>query len=132
MILKNNNQDEKFYAKMGKFFADRSIIKELDCQLYNDNNMIWYLSINEEIEGFISVQDRGEYNYIDNFYIIPKYRNKGIGKILLNKVMLDNTKKIRLITRNEIALKMYQNLGFKIYSQNGRYFKLEYNKQCFK
>lgn len=129
MILKYNEEDQnkEFYAEMGKFFADRGIIKELDCQLYNDKNTTWYISVNEnyqEIDGFISIQDKGKYNYIDNFYVVSKYRNKGIGNKLLKEVIKDYDN-IKLISRNEAAIHLFRKFGFEEYGQNGRYKKFQ-------
>ena len=119
--------DDGFYAKMGKYFADKTIIKELDNQLYNEDNMVWYIyEENNVIKGFLSIQSIKNYYYIDNFYVLPEYRNNKIGSTLLDFVLdIFNDKKIKLITRNEIALRLYFSRGFKVVRKNGRYRYLE-------
>lgn len=126
MIKKFNGTECNFYYLMGKFFADRSIIKEMDCQIYNDKDMTWYLSFDKEghIEGFISIQKQKKHSYIDNFYIVPQYRNQGIGERLLTEVLKDHQEKINLISRNEIAIDLFKKYGFVEYSHNGRYRKM--------
>lgn len=115
-----------FFTMMGKYFADRNIIKEMDNQLYSNENMTWlvkYESITDVI-GFCSIENKGKYYYFDNFYIIPKYRGKGYGAEILHKMLLNIDKSVKLITRNEIAKNMYLKEGFKIMGKNGRFYKM--------
>lgn len=110
---------------MGKFFADRSVIKEMDCQFYNENNMIWFVDFDKEgnVVGFASIQKKKDKSYLDNFYVIPSHRGQGIGRQLLNEIIqeFDN---IHLISRNDIAINMFKKVGFIEYGQNGRYKKM--------
>ena len=64
MILRTNNGCQPFYEVMGRFFADRAFIKEMDCQLY-DSGFEWYLYYDgENICGFASVEKRDKYTYL--------------------------------------------------------------------
>lgn len=118
-------QDEKFYSLMGRFFADRGIIKELDNQLYNDDKTNWYVYIEKKvIKGFVSVQEKADHNYIDNFYVLEAFRDSTIGGQLLDKTV-DSNRKTKTITRNVKALKMFINRGFEEKRRNGRYYYLE-------
>lgn len=123
MILKIDNTSVDFYVIMGKYFADRSFIKEMDCQLY-DNNCEWYLYYSDNtLCGFASIEDKGKYHWLDNFYVFEAYRNKGIGTQIIEKVLMDYSN-IRLITRNENAIRIFKKFGFREYGQNGRYRKM--------
>lgn len=127
MIKKLDSNDYNFYFLMGKFFSDKSIIKEMDCQIYNEDGMDWFVDFNKEgqIVGFASVQKKNNNTfYLDNFYVILEYRNKGIGKQLLKAVLNDYPKNIRLISRNEVAIHIFEKNGFKEYGHNGRYKKM--------
>lgn len=122
-LKKINNSCEDFYIIMGKYFADRSFIKELDCQLY-DNNCDWYLLYDgENLTGFFSLEERKKYFYLDNFYVFEPYRNKHFGKTLI--AFLPAFIPVRCISRNEYAIKIFKDAGFKEYGKNGRYTKLE-------
>lgn len=126
MIKTFKGNEYNFYFLMGKFFADRKIIKEMDAQIYNDNDMKWYLDFNKEgqVIGFISIQKQKKNHYIDNFYVIPEYRNQGIGETLLKTLLDENKDKINLISRNEIAINLFKKYGFEEYGHNGRYKKM--------
>lgn len=118
-------QDNNFYAKMGKFFANRSISKELDGQLYNDEKATWGIFEEaDEIKGFVSLQHGDKFDVLDNFYVLPEYRNKGLGTQLLNEILGYADKDIKLVTRNEIAFSMYMMKGFDIVRKNGRFYTM--------
>lgn len=119
-----------FFYMMGKYFSRKEIIKEMDCQLYSNENMTWYIRYDtiSDIKGFASIEDRGKYLYLDNFYVIKKYRGQRYSKEILEKILENNKgKKIKLITRNEIAKKLFEKYGFYVYAENGRYYKMEIN-----
>ncbi|MEM2102130.1 MAG: GNAT family N-acetyltransferase [Candidatus Bathyarchaeia archaeon] len=58
---------------------------------------------------------------INDVYVLPEFRGKGIGKKLvvrcLNRLKTEGVKAVRLmvLTENEVAVKLYEKLGFKIY-----------------
>ena len=57
MILKMTNKDENFYSYMGKFFGSRIVQTETKDRIYDDNNKVWYLYIddNDRACAFVSV-----------------------------------------------------------------------------
>lgn len=128
MILKSNRSCDGFYETMGRYFADRSFIKEMDCQLYDDG-FDWFLWYEDnKLCGFASVENRKHYNYLDNFYVFCQYRNKGIGQNIIRAV-LNEYSNVKLITRNDYALKIFERLGFKETGRNGRYIKMVIHDQ---
>lgn len=124
-----NDFTDEFCIKMCKYFADKQFIKELDNQLYSNKNTTWFLfEALGIVEGFLSVEDKNSYYYVDNFYVLKNYRNNDIGNCLLDTVLkIFNDKPIKLITRNNIALQMYLKRNFKLQYQRGRYFYLMKN-----
>ena len=125
LIRQFNAFSDEFCVKMCKFFADTSIIKELDNQLYSNEDMLWFIFEDDVVKGFLSIEDKIDYYYIDNFYVVKQYRNADIGNCLLDKVLQTfKDKPIKLITRNDIALNMYLKRNFKVYRTKGRYFYL--------
>jgi GNAT superfamily N-acetyltransferase len=125
MIFKMDNKIRDFYVIMGKYFADRGIVKEMDGQIY-DNGFTWYIYLDSNtVLGFISVEDRGAYKYIDNFYVTPDNREEGIGRELLERALKDTSGVVKAISRNAIAIRLFESLGFTRTGNNGRYVKLE-------
>lgn len=65
MILKLTNKDENFYPYMGKFFGSRTVQRQTNDRIFDDNNKTWYLYLeNDVITAFISVTR----NIIKNIY----------------------------------------------------------------
>lgn len=60
MIITMTNQDENFYKYMGKYFGSRIVQSQTKDRLYDDNEKIWYLNMNEDkkILAFGSIVDR--------------------------------------------------------------------------
>ena len=60
---------------------------------------------------------------LDMLYIIPKYQNRGIGKMVLNEKR--EIKKIKVRSNNKLGLAFYINNGFKEIKKNGDIVYLE-------
>lgn len=124
-VFKSDSQNDKFYSLIGRYFASLDIAKELERQVYNKPNSIWYVSQNGGVKGFAALFDNGKYYFLDNLYVLPEFRNSGTAKEIVQQMVLDNTDKpIRCIANNPYALKIFQQLGFKEVGQNGKYKKL--------
>ena len=58
------------------------------------------------------------YSHIFLLYVMPEYRQQGIGKALMNQAILyaknkgDQKIGLQVFTHNQQALNLYQNLGF--------------------
>jgi len=58
---------------------------------------------------------------LNDVYVLPEFRGKGIGKKLivksLHRLKTEGVKTVRLmvLTENEVAVQLYEKLGFKIY-----------------
>ncbi len=66
MIVKMTNRDYNFYSYMGKFFGSRIVQSETKDRIYDDNNKLWYIYLNQNFKpcAFISVCD----SVIKNIY----------------------------------------------------------------
>ena len=125
-VFKSNNQDGKFYALMGRYFASLDIAKELEAQVYNKDNTDWYLfTYKTDVWGFVSVFDSGKYYFIDNLYVVPTARNTGIATELLEEVAAIYTDKpLRAVVCNPYAWAVFEKLGFVEVGKNGKYKKV--------
>lgn len=125
-IFKSEYQDDKFYALMGRYFASLTIAKELEQQVYNKDNTAWALRMHRnEVLGFVSVFDNGKYYFVDNLYVLPEARSRGIADELIAEIIdLYTDKPIRCIVCNPYALAIFKRYGFVEVGQNGKYKKL--------
>lgn len=80
----------------------------------------FFVTLNNEKIGFLSFTDRGEYYYINKFYLLPKMSGKNIGSLVYKEMLkrIKANKPIRLnVNRYNIkAINFYFKLGFKIAS----------------
>lgn len=105
MIVKMNNKNEKFYQYMGKIFGSRIIQNQTNDRIYDDDNKIWYLNIEDEkVLAFISIAN----NTIKNVYAI-----KDISIEELLKVVREENK-INLSTVTNIYEELYKKAGYKV------------------
>ena len=108
MLNSFKEYDYCFWTMMGKYFSRKEIIKEMDSQLYSNPNMKWYIlyeNIND-IKGFISIEKKNKFYYIDNFYVLD--RKKGYGNKIFSKIMDDyknKTIKLKIIIKMEDIIK---------------------------
>lgn len=125
-IYTSDCQNEDFYAKMGKHFASLDIAKELERQIYNKDNSVWYLSTyRNTVQGFATVFQNSKYYFLDNLYVLPEYRNRGIAREIVSEIVSDRTDKpIKCVANNPYALNIFYSLGFIEVGQNGKYKKL--------
>ena len=90
---------------------------------------LYGIRYNNEIVGMIGISEEENRNYIYGFCIDPNYQKKGIGKYVLSEIvkicMRNNNKDIVLEvqTKNESALNVYKNAGFKIETEFKYYRK---------
>lgn len=100
-IFNSKNQDDKFYAMMGRNFASREIAKELEYPVYNQKDTTWYLFTKLNVPvGFVSVCEHRDYYYIDNLYV-----------------------HMRCIACNPYSIMIFKRHGFKEIGKNGKWNK---------
>lgn len=124
-VFKSDSQDEKFYAKMGKYFASLEVAKELERQVYNKENTTWYVStIHEKVIGFASVYDSGKYYFLDNLYVTPLFRNRRNAREIISNIIDDfSDKPIKCIVNNPYAIRIFEQFGFCEDGKIGKYKK---------
>ncbi len=84
---------------------------------FQDNEEYFKIMFENEMVGFIGIKNYKNEIYLYRFFISEKYRNKGIGTVILNQI-IDIAKKenkdmsLEVIGEN-IARDLYERLGFK-------------------
>ena len=101
------------------------LYKEKYNPIINDYTFILVFKENDKYVGFLIYQLLYESAEIIDIFVIDEYRNKGIGKALMNK-MLEN-KQIEKVTLevkndNKLGIMLYNSLGFKPVSIRKGYY----------
>ena len=105
MIIQVVNTDEKFYKYMGKFFGSRTIEKQINDRIYDDDDKVWYLNIEEDrVVAFASVCR----NLIKNVYATKDSYLVELLQYLKKEV------KIRPSTVTNIYRETYEKAGYQI------------------
>ena len=104
------NQNKKFYGYMGKFFGSRTIEKQINDRIYDDDSKEWYIYIEEEtVVAFVSINK----NVIKNIYTTKgKYLEK-----LLKKIATEREVTYSTVTNR--YLKVYEKSGYKVSQTTG-------------
>lgn len=107
-------------------FWTPSIFKE---ELQNSNSLYFMAQIDDEIVGFAGIKIILDEADLMNIVTKKSYRNKGIGKSLLNYI-ISNSKDLGLqsITlevneNNSVAIHLYETLGFQKVGFRKNYYK---------
>lgn len=106
-------------------FQNKSLIKKDILDLFKDNNNYYFLiEYKNKIAGFanayveempIAVKAKKACS-LRTLYILPQYRNMGLSKMLINKIILDIKENFFIISvspNNYKAISIYSKLGFK-------------------
>ncbi len=109
----DKNFDNQKFQKLYRLWIDNSLNG-----LMADELMVYCQ--NDKLTGFLSYKTNQNIATYCLFAVLPEYRGKGIGKLLLEnvaqKLSKQGVKKILIPTQksNEIACNLYKNLGFEV------------------
>lgn len=83
---------------------------------FQKNEEYYKIIYNNEMVGFVGIKNYEKEIYLYRFFVIEKYRNKGIGTIVLEKIIdiaKQQNKDISLdVIGENIARNLYERLGF--------------------
>lgn len=111
-------------------WLDSKQIDFSDFDLATMDEMVWLVEEQGEILGFLSLYEPE--NFIHLFFIKPGQEGKGIGRLLLGKIMKNQCQSLSLkcLTRNQRAFQFYTKYGFVVISegvdqQDGPFYLME-------
>jgi GNAT superfamily N-acetyltransferase len=90
-IMRVSDGEDKFYSKLGKFFASKIVRKEIGgYPMDNESEWVWIVAQekrNFNIVGFVSIAPNIKTSQFELrvFYVENEYRRQGIASTLLNK-----------------------------------------------
>ncbi len=84
---------------------------------FEENEQYYKIMYEEIMVGFIGIKVYDKEIYLYRFYVDEEYRNKGIGTIVLNKIIniakSDNKDMTLEVIGDNIAIDLYERFGFK-------------------
>ena len=116
--------DEKQYDD---YINEKFIVNNYFVNVINDDkNILLCYKENEKVIGYIyfkyQIQEDKKGYLIDGLYVESNYRNKGIAKSLINEGLkiaknynIDFID-INVMSKNKLAIKLYESFGFEIFS----------------
>ncbi|NQX81914.1 MAG: GNAT family N-acetyltransferase [Flavobacteriaceae bacterium] len=99
---------------------ERRLLDDQACVLKNSDYHFDVLIDDKQLIGFILWWDLDIYRYVDHFATSKQLRNKGLGRLILDKFINNGKKPIILevelptSTINHRRIKFYQRIGFKL------------------
>lgn len=134
-VYENGVRDEQFYSFIGPFALNRKVTEEMhDFQyggIYDEPYATWFIALDEAgtLLGFATLFEKPKPNeiFLDNCYVLEEYRKQGIGGKLFAARQeyaenIQNGRKIKGITKNEIQYRLYLKHGYKLSSKRGKYY----------
>jgi len=112
-------KDIKKIEELGKEY------KEKYNPIINDYTFILSYKIDDKYVGFLIYQLLYEDAEIIDIFVLDEYRNRGIGKALMNKMLENkNIKKVTLEVKkdNNLGIMLYNSMGFKPVSVRKGYY----------
>lgn len=126
--LKNYSQHtEDFWLLMGPIFASRAFVKEMGgWQFYAEDNDFWVVATEGgNVVGFGALYARKGHQVLDNLFVLPEFRQKGVSKKILTALLRGATGTVKLITSNANQVSVFKSEGFVETGTRGSYTKME-------
>lgn len=129
MIRRAEEKDIKRINELG-LLLNENFVKTFDIEniLKEDISKIYIYEKDNMVIGFLHVTILYENAYIVNIVVDQNYRNRLIGANLMDTMLGELPKSVKIITlevstENEIAINFYKKFGFEIYSIRKHYYK---------
>lgn len=93
------------------------VCRKIDAQIGEYQRVL----MDGDLAGYVHFHPDGERMELDDLYILPEYRGRGIGTAVMEKCCAETEKPVYLYVfrRNEGAVRLYRRLGFEIVQEVG-------------
>lgn len=90
------------------------VISWIERKITNNIHRYTVICMNGEKVGYFRLEEQGNEAELDDLYILPPYRNRGIGKEVLRRClnMTDKPVFLYVFKQNEGAIRLYKSMGF--------------------
>jgi ribosomal-protein-alanine N-acetyltransferase len=127
MVREALNQDFNRINEIGLLIKENfSTVYKIDEDIKHDYVHIYVYEENNNILGFIQIEEHFEITDIINIAVDKDYQGKGIGKELIQYI-IDNTKSEKIMlevkANNDPAISLYTNMGFKQIHIRPKYYE---------
>lgn len=148
-IIKLTNQHWAFYRLMGPYLSRRAIVNELGSPVWDDDNKVWFVAIDDQCEpsaeeliggeldlhrnveteigvlGFVAFRPMGKYVNLCSDYVEEHVRKAGVYRELSNARDRETQEMRCKSVVTEASLPTFLRLGFKNLGRRGRFFRVE-------
>ena len=96
-------------------------IENLKNQIIDKNTIFEIAEENKKIVGLLMAKNSGNKFYLSRLYVLPSYQRKGIGKKLLNNLIISNNVneiELEVEEKNKKGIEFYKKEGFEVIGNN--------------
>lgn len=137
VIYEDDGASSDFYCRMGRFFANKQIIKELEGPMFDDQYHVWLLAMQgDAIVGFSSCRFDEMNKGVAHFaltYVMPDHRRKGLYRCMFSikqqMCINHNAKFIRGIA-NPLSKAVFDESGWTAIRQAGKWKHFQKEVNC--
>lgn len=98
-------------------------------EFYRDN--IYMVEIEGRPVGTVGINEIDKDIFINRIYLLKEFQSKGIGSSVLKKIIDENKEKVirlAVLKVNTKAKKLYDSLGFEVFSEGNEHWKMKLKK----
>ncbi len=127
-IFEDDGATPDFYCRVGRFFASKQVVKELEGPMFDDEHYVWLLAIKDgKIAGFSSCRfdEIGKgIAYFGVTYILPEHRRKGLYRHMFQlkeRLCIKHKAKVVRGIANPTSKKVFDDCGWTVQRQAGKW-----------
>lgn len=127
-IFEDDGATPDFYCRMGRFFASRQVVKELEGPMFDDVGYVWMIAMKDgKIAGFSSCRLDELNKGIAHFgvtYILLEHRRKGLYRHLFElkeQLCIRHKPKLLRGLANPLSKNVFEQNGWKVQRTAGKW-----------
>lgn len=114
------------------FVQEQGVAHELEFDGEDKNSIHFLLYYKNKVVAVARIRNTGECNKLERFAVIKEFRNKGVGRILMEEIMIKFDRNKLYFHSQDIAVPFYQKLGFSIVGEAFYEAEIKHYIMCLK